>query len=70
MPIREMNAGFASPTTMAADCVSRMHIGTSGRRPFVRFAVGSVILLWLHFASEHNHSWLAFVAWFRSLPIT
>ncbi|QDH71151.1 hypothetical protein [Marilutibacter alkalisoli] len=44
--------------------------GTPGRRPFVWFAVGSMVLLLLHFASQYSRTWLTFVEWFRSLPIT
>lgn len=41
-----------------------------GRGAFVLFAVGSTTLYLAFFLVEHNRAWLAFVAWFRGLPLS
>ena len=42
----------------------------AGRQSFRVFAGGAIVALALYFATPYSSSWLAFVAWFRSLPVT
>jgi uncharacterized membrane protein len=41
-----------------------------GRSAFAGFAIGAAVALMLFFATPYSSTWLAFVRWFRSLPIT
>ncbi len=41
-----------------------------GRSEFQIFAAGTVIALLLFFATPYSTAWMAFVTWFRALPIT
>lgn len=41
-----------------------------GRRAFGVFAAGTIAALLLYFLTPYSAGWLAFVAWFRALPLT
>lgn len=42
----------------------------AGRRVFGAFAVGTLVLLGLHFVTPYSDAWLRFMSWFRGLPLT